>query len=314
MKILVPDAYRGALPHIDDADVVVIAAGEPVPEEHVDAEVLLVWGQPLDVLTDAARRMRHLRLVQGLLAGPDILRAAGFAPDVALASGVGLHDGPVAEHALALTLALVRMLPLAMRRQREHAWDAVLGGAMLERAHDGRVISLEGAQVTVWGFGSIASRLAPLLRGMGAWVTGVARSAGPRHGFDVVAEDSLPEVLGRTDVLIMILPRDESTHAALNAKRLAQLKPSALVVNVGRGTTVDEDALLAALRSGHVAGAALDVTAVEPLPESSPLWDEPSVIITPHVASGRPQRAERLIEANVAALREGGDITNLMAR
>lgn len=314
MKILIPSTYSGPVPVIDDAQVVLVDGRRPVPAEHLDAEVLVVWGQPDDVLKDAARRMTRLQLVQGLAAGPDNVVAAGFADDVRLASGVGLHDGPVAEHALALTLALVRMLPLAMQRQRERVWDDELGGAMLERAHDGRVTTLDGARVTIWGFGSIASRLAPLLRGLGAWVTGIARTAGPRHGFDVFDEDALPLVLAETDVLIMVLPKHHSTHAALNRARLAALKPSALVVNVGRGTTVDEDALLAALRSGHVAGAALDVTAIEPLPAESPLWDEPTLIITPHVASGRPQEADRLIAHNVAALRGDGELMNLLAR
>lgn len=314
MKVLIPDTYTGAIPSIDGAEVVVIPGDRPVPEEHLDAEVLVVWGQSGDVLADAARRMTRLRLVQGLAAGPDTVVAAGFAPDVLLASGVGLHDGPVAEHALALTLALVRLLPLAMRQQQDHVWDDELGGAMLDRAHDGRIITLDGANVTIWGFGSIASRLAPLLRALGAWVTGIARSTGPRHGFEVFDEDSLPLVLAETDVLIMVLPRHGSTDAALNAERLAQLKPAALVVNVGRGTTVDEEALLAAVRSGRVAGAALDVTAVEPLPPSSPLWDEPNVLLTPHVASGRPQEADRLIGANVRALGGDGDLINLLAR
>lgn len=314
MKIVMPDAYVGKLPEVDGAEVVVVPAGSPVPDEHLDAEVLIAWGQPMRVLEDAARRMTRLRLVQGLMAGPDMVKAAGFPPHVLLASGVGLHDAPVAEHALALSLALTRMLPLAMRLQHEHTWDQALGGATAERGDDGRIIALEGAQVTIWGFGSIAARLAPLLRATGAWVTGIARSTGPRHGFDVFDEDALPDVLGRTDLLIMLLPKDESTHAALNAKRLAQLKPSALVVNVGRGTTIDEDALLNALRSGRVAAAALDVTTVEPLPASSPLWDEPNVLITPHVASGRPQRAEHLMEANFAALKAGAPLANLLAR
>lgn len=314
MKILIPSTYGGPLPVIDDAQVIVVDDSRPVPPEHLDAEVLVVWGQSDDVLADAARRMKRLQLVQGLAAGPDNVVAAGFADDVRLASGVGLHDGPVAEHAMALTLALIRLLPLAMARQRAHEWDVELGGAMEVHAHDGRVTTLDGARVTIWGFGSIASRLAPLLRGLGAWVTGIARTAGPRHGFEVFDEDALPLVLAETDVLIMVLPKHHSTHAALNQARLAALKPSALMVNVGRGTTVDEDALLAALRSGHVAGAALDVTAIEPLPAESPLWDEPTVIITPHVASGRPQEADRLIAHNVAALRGDGELMNLLAR
>lgn len=314
MKVLVPDAYAGPLPTLQGVSFVVIPAAQPVPEEHVDAEVLVAWGQPLSVLQDAATKMTRLRLVQGLAAGPDLLFAAGFAPEVLLSSGVGLHNGPVTEHALALLLALIRQLPLAIERQHEHVWDARLAGAMTPRADDGRITSLQGAKIAVWGFGAIASTLAPVLASLGAEVTGVARSAGERHGFPVVSDDSLPELLPSTDVLIMILPRTESTNHALNAERLAQLKPGALLINVGRGTTVDGEAVIKALESGRLAGAALDVTEVEPLPESSPLWDAPRLLITPHVASGRPQHADALLAENISALIDGKPLRNLLGR
>ncbi|GAA4908603.1 phosphoglycerate dehydrogenase [Tessaracoccus lubricantis] len=312
MKVVIPSSYPGEAPQFDGVEVVVVPHDEAVPEEHVDAEVLVVWGQPQQVLEDAARRMAGLRLVQGLAAGADTVVAAGFADDVLLANGVGLHDDNVAEHVLALTLALVRFLPLAMRRQREHTWDHHLGGAVAPRGDDGRVVSLRGARVTVWGFGSIGGTVAPLLKSLGAEVTGVARSAGERHGFPVVADDGLDELLGATDILVMILPSLESTANALNAQRLAALKEGALVVNVGRGTTVDEGALVAALRSGRLAAAALDVTSVEPLPQESPLWDEPNVLITPHIASDRPTGASAFLGAQIHALTTGGTVRNLM--
>ncbi|MDO5501249.1 MAG: NAD(P)-dependent oxidoreductase [Propionibacteriaceae bacterium] len=312
MKVVLPTSYPGEIPSFDGVDVVVVPHREPVPDEHTDAEVLVAWRQPPSVLQDAARRMPNLRLVQGLAAGPDTVVAAGFADDVILTSGVGLHNVTVAEHALALSLALVRFLPLAMQRQRERAWDHYLGGAIAEKGDDGRVNTLRGARVTVWGFGEIASALAPLLTTLGAEVTGVARSAGERHGFPVVAEEGLDEVLASTDLLIMILPHSDSTAKALNADRLAALKEGALLVNVGRGTTVDEEALLAALRSGRTAAAALDVTEVEPLPESSPLWDEPTVLITPHIASDRPQQASEFLGEQLRALAAGEPLRNVL--
>jgi phosphoglycerate dehydrogenase-like enzyme len=314
MKVLVPDTYKGALPVIEGVEIVVVPAREPVPEEHVDAEVLVAWGQPAAVLRDAAERLTDLRLVQGFQAGPDVVLAAGFDPRVPICSGVGLHDGPVAEHALGLTLALLRHLPLALHRQAERQWDGRLGGTLRPRAYDGRVTSLDGANVVIWGFGSIASTLAPLLTALGARVTGVARSAGERSGDLVVDESGLDELLPDTDVLVMILPHSNATSAALNAARLAKLKQGALLVNVGRGTTVDEEALVAALESGRLAGAALDVTAVEPLPADSPIWGAPNVILTPHTAGGRPRGADRLLASQIAALRTDRPLRNLIAR
>lgn len=306
VKVLVPASIREPMPAIDGVDYITVDPAAPVPGEHLDAEVLVVWDQPRAVLNECAARMGRLRLVQGLQAGPDAMLAAGFAPDVRLASGVGLHDGPVAEHALGLALALLRHLPLALQRMGERVWDGHLGGVQALRAEDGRITTLQGAAVTIWGFGSIASRLAPLLSSLGANVTGVARSAGERHGYPVVAEEDLAELLGRTDLLVMILPNSPATTHALDAERLAQLRAGALLINVGRGVTVDEAALMEALASGRLAAAAIDVAHSEPLPASSPLWRAPNLVITPHIAGGRPQRPGVLLGSNIAAL-EGGE-------
>ena len=288
-------------------------ASAPVPDEHLDADALVVWGSSGDDLAAVAGRMPRLRWVQSLAAGPDAVLAAGFPEDVVITSGTGLHDRPVTEHALALVLALVRRLPAAARAQAEHRWADELGG--LQPLHPpGAVTTLLDARVLIWGFGHIAQTLAPLLQGLGARVRGIGRTAGERSGFPVVAEDELPDELRRTDVLVMILPSTPATANALDAGRLAVLPPHALVVNVGRGSTVDEAALAAALGEGRLAGAALDVTAVEPLPAGSPLWDVPNLLLTPHAAGGRPVGASELIARNVAALLAGGDLQNEVDR
>ena len=313
MKLLLPDSLPLAPTVPAGVEVVRYDASAPVPDEHLDAEALVVWGSSGDDLRGVAGRMPRLRWVQTLAAGPDSVLAAGFPEDVVITSGSGLHSRTVTEHALALTLALVRRLPAAARAQAEHRWARELGG--VQPLHpEGAVTTLIDARVLIWGFGAIGQTLAPLLRDLGARVRGVARSAGERSGFAVVAEDDLDRELRQTDVLVMILPATPATTRALDAGRLAALPAHAYVVNVGRGSTVDEPALVAALAEGRIAGAALDVTDVEPLPPDSPLWDAPNLVLTPHAAGGRPVGADDLIAANLEALLAGAELRNVVDR
>ena len=304
MKILLPDSIDLDPDLPADVEAVVYAVGEPVPDAHTDAEALVVWGNPAGPLRDAAARLTRLRWVQTLAAGPDAVLAAGFAPRVVITGGAGLHDVTVAEHTLALTLAAARRLHTLVRAQIGHRWAGELGGLQPVR-EPGAFRTLRDARVAVWGFGGIAATLAPMLATLGAHVTGIARTAGERHGFPVVTAADLPRLLPGTDVLIMILPATADTERILDARVLGLLPPHAWLVNVGRGATVDEAALLAALRAGRLAGAALDVFATEPLPAASALWDEPHVIVSPHAAGGRPIGAARRISENLAALRAG---------
>ncbi len=315
MKILVPDTIP-----LDPAELaedglaleaVTYAASGPLPDAHLDAEALVAWGNGPGSLADAASRLTRLRWVQDLAAGPAATLQAGFGPDVVITSGRSLHDATVSEHALALVLAAARHLPWAVRAQIGHRWAGELGGLQpLDNAEG--FSTLRGATVVVWGFGGIGRRLAPLLSALGADVVGVARSARTDGGVRVV--DDVDAVLPDADVLVMILPSDPSTDDALDARRLALLPPRAWLVNVGRGSTVDEDALVDALRAGRLAGAALDVARTEPLPVDSPLWDRPDVLITPHAAGGRPLGAPALIRRNARALLAGRPLTNVVER
>ncbi len=284
----------------------------PLPTAGLDAEVLVVWGNRRPALADAARRLAGLRWVACLAAGTDAVDDAGFDPSVVVTSGRGLHDGPVTEHALALLLACARRLPDLVRAQDERRWAGELGG--VQRVHDTKFRTLAGAHVVVWGFGSIATRLAPLLVALGANVTGVARTAGEREGFGVVTSDELPRVLPTADALVGILPATAQTRHAIDARVLAMLPPRAFVVNVGRGSTLDESALVDAVRTRQIAGAALDVFEREPLPPSSPLWGEPRILISPHAAGGRPQRAGTFLSDALRAYDDGRPLPNVVAR
>jgi phosphoglycerate dehydrogenase-like enzyme len=313
MKLLLPDSIDLDLEVPGDVQAVVYPIQRPIPEEHADAEALVVWGNPAAQLRDSARRLTRLRWVQTLAAGPDAVLAAGFAPDVVITGGTGLHDLTVAEHALALTLAAARRLNLLVRAQVGHRWAADLGG--LQPVEDPASFrTLRGARVLIWGFGGIAATLAPYLAALGAQVTGVARSAGERHGFPVVTGRELPDRLPQTDVLVMILPATPDTTSALDGRLLALLPAHAWVINVGRGSTLDENALLDAVRSRRLGGAALDVFETEPLPPDSGLWDEPNIIISPHAAGGRPIGAAARIAENLAALRDGGPFRSVVER
>ncbi|KAL2811429.1 D-isomer specific 2-hydroxyacid dehydrogenase [Aspergillus granulosus] len=268
----------------------------PIPEEHVNADILVTWANTVDNLKDAAQRLKNLKWIQSLAAGPNDVLNAGFdTSKIIVTTGVGLHDHPVAEHTLGLLLSCARRFFEMRDYQLQSKWPQHLGGSFPRSDFT----TLRNARVLIWGFGSIAKTLAPFLTMLGAHVKGIARSPGVRNGVEVFGEDKLAELLPETDALIMILPGSASTQNALNAERLKLLPKQSWVVNVGRGISVDEDALVDALEKGEIAGAALDVFQTEPLPESSRLWKAPNVIISPHAAGGRPVGSTGLIADNL---------------
>lgn len=310
LRVLVPTT-TGLPAATEGVEYLAYDPAQPVPEEYRDAEVLVGWGGPQSTLDDAAARLARLKLVQLLSAGYENAQRAGFADTVTIANGQGLHDRPVAEHALALILAAARRLHVAFAAQQEHRWATELGGIQPEPS-PGLFSTLRGARITIWGYGSIGKTVGSHLTALGATLTGVGRTPRVIEGVPVVTEDWFGEILPTTDVLLMILPSTPQTRNSLNADVLALLPSHAWVVNVGRGDTVDEAALITALEARTIAGAALDVTAVEPLPADSGLWDAPNLILTPHAAGGRPLGAADLIAANVAALRSGEPLRNVV--
>lgn len=282
---------------------------ELIPEDLIDAEVLVVWTNSADNLADAAKRMKNLKWIQSCAAGPNDVFAAGFDPSITVCTGSGLHDHTVAEHTLGLLLNAARRFYEMRDFQLQGRWPQHLGGPQPDRPRD-QFTTLRDATVTIWGFGNIAKTLAPWLVSLGATVRGVARKPGVRDGYQVHGEDKLAEVLKTTDALVMILPGDATTKHALNKERLALLPKHAWVVNVGRGTCIDEDALFDALQAGTIGGAALDVFEKEPLPGDSKLWKANNCIVSPHGAGGRPQGAEGLIAENLKLFLAGQKLKN----
>lgn len=314
MKVLIPSTVSSEsfVGGTEDC-FVVYDVHAPVPEADRDAEVLVVWQNPPAQLAAAAQYLTRLRLVQALASGTDAVTAAGFPESVQVCSGRSLHDGPVAEHTLTLLLACIRRLDRLHLAQQSSTWDN-------EYLHDqaspdtARDYTLAGAGVLIWGFGSIAAKLAPLLTSLGAKVTGVASTTGNRAGYPVVTEDTAREMLASTNVLISLVPAMARTDKLFNNNVFAAMPRGSVFINAGRGSTVDEADLISALEKKQLRVAAIDVAQNEPLPSTSPLWRTENLIITPHVAGNRPQGAAALISRNLKALHAGDILENLISK
>ena len=242
-------------------DAVHLYAGRrtATPEQFAQATVILGWPRP-NMVAQAA----HLKWFHCMWAGTeeyvDVMPAGA-----ALTSSAGTNSQSVSEHLLASLLALYRKLPLCRDRQREHKWDQDIGS----------VRTLVGATVLVAGAGHVGSAFAQLCKALGAKRTiGLKRSVNvPVPGFDELFPLSeLDRLLPQADVVALTLPHTPETDGLMDRARLARMKEDAVLLSAGRGTVLDQDALVELMNGGHLWGAALDVTTPEPLPEDSPLW------------------------------------------
>lgn len=279
-------------------DAVVRGGGE-LTELGPDTEVLVWHGGPATELVPVLAAAPNLRWVQLPSAGVEAYVAAGvFERDVEFTSAKGAFAEPVAEHALLLTLAALRHVT---RRARATSWGTPAG------------ISLYGLTVGILGGGGITTELLRLLAPFGVRTIVARRSTSPLEGADVTTDlDGFREHLGEIDVLVGAIALTDATRGWVSAEVLAALPSSAVVVNVARGGLIDTAALVAALDAGEIAGAGLDVTDPEPLPDGHALWGRDDVLVTPHTAD-TPEMVEammaRRIEHNVRAWHAGTPLT-----
>jgi len=241
-----------------------------------EADVLVCSGLWNNALPAMAPR---LRFVQSCSAGTDQYdRAVIAAAGIRLASAQGCNANAVSEHAIAQILAILRRLPEARDNQARKFWRGMMGDFARREDEAG------GKTVIVVGTGRIGGRIARICKALDMQVIGVRRdpSAGANGADEVHSFQNLPALLPRADFVVLACPLTDETRGLIGAAALAAMKPTAHIVNVARGRVVDETALIAALQAGRIAGAALDVTVDEPLPEASPLWTMPNVLVTPH--------------------------------
>ena len=276
------------------------------------AQADIAFGQPdpETVLTSARLRWVHLTSAGYTRYDRDDLRAALQKRGAVLTNSSHVYDEPCAQHALALMLGLARQLPQCRDDQRtDHAWHTG------QRRADSFLLG-PGQTVLLLGYGAIARRIVQLLAPFGLNVVAVRRTPQGDENIPILAdgdEAAVNDALAQADHVVNLLPESPGTRGYVSAARLACLKPGARFYNIGRGATVDQDALLAALESGQLASACLDVTDPEPLPPDHPLWTAPNCFLTPHSAGGHANEDERLVRhflSNLAAFERGDPLAD----
>jgi phosphoglycerate dehydrogenase-like enzyme len=304
-QLLIEGTRGHQLVFSNDSSKSVLDAGRPDPQL---ASADVAFGQP-----DAAQCLatEKLRWVEVTTAGytrydtPEFQEA--FRARGAIFSNVSdVFADPCAQHVLAMMLALGRQLLPSYRDQlHDHSWHYA------ERRYDSRLLT--GQTVLLLGFGAIGRRLAELLAPFGMQVIAVRRRVRSERGVRIIPEENVSSALAEADHVVNILPDNASTRNYVNARRLGCFKPGARFYNVGRGSTVDERALLEALRSGRIGEAYLDVFETEPLPVDSPFWTLPNCFITPHTAGGRHDQDTAIVKhfiRNLAAFQNGGEMVD----
>ena len=260
----------------------------PPDSEINQADIAL--GQPH---VDSVLKAKRLRWLQVTSAGytrydtPEF-RAEAAARGLVVTNSSSVYEEACAEHVLAFMLAQARQLPLALRSRNAAgsvSWNELRNASAC----------LLNQQVVILGFGTIAARLVEMLAPFNMKITVMRRQPKGNEGFPTVRKEELAGPLSTADHVINILPDNADSIRFISKERLEQMKQGAIFYNIGRGTTVDQEALAQSLRANHLAAAWLDVTDPEPLPEGHPLLALPNCFITPHTAGGHHNEAETLV-------------------
>lgn len=303
--VLVPanDEHKATLEAAaPEASFVYTSPGAATDEEVAAADVIVG-----NLAADRLGATTRLRLIQLNSAGYDDYVAAGTLPaGAALCCATGAYGQAVSEHLFASVLAVMKKLPGYRDLQRSRRWGDL-----------GEVRSPAGANVLVLGAGDIGTHIATLFAAVGSHVTGVRRSlVAAESPFERMATmDELAELLPEADVVASVLPSTPQTRGLADAGFFARMKEGAIFANAGRGDLVNQSALLSALQSGHLAGAALDVCTPEPLPGDDALWTAPNLLLTPHVSGfyHLPVTLDNIVSiaaGNIRALLSGGELRN----
>jgi phosphoglycerate dehydrogenase-like enzyme len=290
------DRIRQAVP---EAELIIIKSKEEWENRASDfvPKVDVVFGR---LPFARYRDLPNLRWAQQDFAGTDWL--LNF-PDLIkknfiLTNASGVHAIPIAEHILALMLALARDLPHSLRNQGEHHWT-----------RRGRVIELDSATLGIIGLGKIGEKTAEKAKGLNMRVLAIRRNPERLSPYvdRMFSPEGLTELLSQSDWVVISAPMTPETRGRIGEKELRGMKQSAYIINIARGAIIQEKALIKALQEGWIAGAGLDVFEKEPLPEDSPLWAMENVIITGHYAGSTPFYFERVMEIFLENLRRYQD-------
>lgn len=272
----------------------VLVEAEPDPAL---AEADIAYGQPTPAEVMAHQRVRWLALSSAGYTRYERadFRAAMQTRGTKVTNASAVFADPCAQQILAAMLALARNLPTQLRNQ-----DGVRAWRYLEDRYSATVLT--GQTVLLLGFGAIGRRLAALLAPFGGRVIAYRRTPRGDEGIEVVTDAGLGAALAAADHVVNLLPDSTAMRNFMNAGRFAQMSSTARFYNIGRGTTVDQAALIAALTAGQISGAYLDVMEPEPLPAEHPLWQTPNCFITCHLGGGTRDQDEKLVQHFLANL------------
>jgi phosphoglycerate dehydrogenase-like enzyme len=262
------DALRAEFPALQFS--LFHGAGE-VTSDLSDIDVMIMFGIELrDFMLSGAPR---LKWIQSLATGVDhFLRSPSLKPEVLITSGRGIHGPPMREQVIYMMMGVSRDVVRQVGDQKAHFWERRLWR------------TLHGKTAVIAGTGIVGSAIGEALKALGMHVIGISRTPRQEAGFDeMMPTDRIADAAARADYLINMLPASADNIGIFGDKIFAAMRPSAYYISAGRGQTVDETAMLTALREQRIAGAALEVFQTEPLPPDSPFWDLPNVFITPHV-------------------------------
>ncbi|MDX2171442.1 MAG: D-2-hydroxyacid dehydrogenase [Deltaproteobacteria bacterium] len=299
-------AWRQRHPQLE-----VVSLDDPAELAGALAEADIFFGWKLPPADFAVAR--QLRWFHSALAGiEDCLFPALVASDVLLTNSTGLHSTCIPEHVITQILVLSRNFHQAARLQARHEWNRfgmILAGSGIR--------DVNGANLAVLGAGPIGENVARLAAGLGMRVRVMRRDASTAvpHAEAVLPPSALHELLAWADFVVLAVPLTGETRHLIGAAELRAMKSTAYLINIARGEVVDQEALLACLRAGGLAGAALDVFDPEPLPADSPFWELENVVITPHVSGYMPQYFDRMLalfEDNLERFLAGRPLRNVV--
>lgn len=274
-----------------------------VTREMVEETDAIIGNVPPRFLKDADK----LKLLQLSSAGTDGYTEPGVMPPGAkLVNSSGAYGLAISEHMLAMLLTLIKKINLYCKNMEESLWR-----------DEGRVTSIDGSTTLVVGFGDIGGEFARKMSALGSRVIGIRRNktAKPEYLDGLFTPDKLDELLPNADIVACSLPGTKDIYRLFDRGRVERMKDGAIFMNVGRGNLIETEVLLAALNSGKLGGACIDVTDPEPLPKESALWKAPNLILTPHISGWYhlDQTLERIIDIaayNLKAVVEGTPIKN----
>jgi len=307
--LIVTPAFDRSLPHADNENLRQISLvdsrinvkdasalafdelrGDSSAKEKLDnllAEAEVIYG--LILPKNLVERAPKLKWIQMMSAGVDRLKDTDIWRSRVIITGVsGIHATPIGEFVLELMLMFAKGAPLCFRMKQKRQWQRYMPHI------------LRGKTVGIVGLGHIGGEVARLSKAFGMRVIATRRSAKQagkaRHVDLLLPREQMRQMLAKSDYVVLSVPLTPETHHIIGEAELKAMKPTAYIINIGRGNLIDEEALIRALDEKRIAGAGLDVTAIEPLPEESRLWDFENVILSPHVAGGMEDYVMRATE------------------